>query len=205
MYRLKTSIQPNPTGIAPCPMPYDPGKHHRRSIRLPTWDYRWPGAYFVTACTHQRVPLFGRVVDGRMRLSAFGRVVAEEWHRTPTIRPELAMDAFIVMPDHIHGIVAITESSVGAQGAAPLRHRKTADGRPKRQPRSLGAFISGFKSAVTKRINRTRGTPGSPVWQRNYWERIIRDMDEMNAIRQYITDNPTRWHHNRSHPAGPRM
>ena len=186
-------------------MSYDPNRHHRRSIRLPAWDYRWPGAYFITVCTYRRVPLFGDVVDGRMQVSAFGRVVMEEWDRTPTIRPELTMDAFVVMPDHIHGIVIITDVSVGAQGPAPLRGRKTRGGRPKRQPRSLGAFISGFKSAVTKRINRMRGTPRSPVWQRNYWERIIRDMDEMNAVRRYIANNPARWGHDRSHPAGHRM
>jgi len=78
------------------------------------------------------MPLFGDVVGGRMRVSAFGRVVAGEWDRTPTIRPELIMDAFVVMPDHIHGIVIITNASVGAQGPAPLRRRKTRDGRPKR-------------------------------------------------------------------------
>ena len=76
-------------------MSYDPNRHHRRSIRLPAWDYRWPGAYFITVCTYRRVPLFGDVVDGRMQVSAFGRVVMEEWDRTPTIRPELTMDAFV--------------------------------------------------------------------------------------------------------------
>lgn len=111
-------------------MAYDPGTHHRRSIRLPWWDYRWPGAYFVTACTHRRVPLFGRVVDDCMRLSAFGQIVSEEWHRTPTIRPELTMDALIVMPDHIHGIVVITESS-GNTSPTTL-HAGTTTGRIRR-------------------------------------------------------------------------
>jgi putative transposase len=183
-------------------MSYDPNKHHRRSIRLPSWDYRWPGTYFVTVCTHRRTPLFGDVVDGRMRVSAFGRVVVEEWYRTEQMRANVALDAFVVMPDHIHGIVIITEASTDARRVTARRDPTRSNrqfGHP--QPGSLPTIVGAFKSAATKRINRMRGTPGAPVWQRNYWERIVRDEDEMNAIRQYITDNPARWHHDRSHPA----
>ena len=192
-------------------MAYDPDKHHRRSIRLPSWDYRWPGAYFITVCTYRRVPLFGDVVDGQMALNPFGRIVADECRRTEQVRDNVALDAFVVMPDHMHGVIVITtdpdngDSNPGRGSSAMNPH-----GHPNRTfggaiAGSLSTIMRQFKSMVTKRINRMRGTPGAPVWQRNYWERIIRDEDEMNAIRQYIIENPARWHHDRSHPAGHRM
>jgi len=194
---------------------YDPQKHHRRSIRLKGYDYSQPGAYFVTICTHERARLFGRVVDEEMVLNAFGEIVWEEWFRSAEIRTEIELfaDEFVVMPNHIHGIVWIVETDVGthgvgahgvvgatdvgAHGRAPLR----------RPPRSLGAFIAGFKSAATKRINALRGTPGVPVWQRNYYEHIIRNpvrangRSPLHAIRRYIADNPLRWHLDRYNPA----
>ncbi len=185
----------------------------RKSIRLNRWDYRAPAAYFVTICTHDRVPLFGRVVDGEMVLNAFGEIVWEEWFRSAEIRAEIELfpDEFVVMPNHIHGIVWIVETddgtghrddavevhgrapNVGATGRSPLQPRGPA-------PRSLGSFIAGFKSAVTKRLNVLRNTPGAPVWQRNYYEHIIRTARALNAIRRYIADNPLRWHLDRYNP-----
>lgn len=96
-------------------MPYNPNQHHRRSIRLPGYDYAQAGAYFVTICTNQRECLFGEVVDGEMRLNEYGRVVEDEWFASACIRCEIELDAFIVMPNHIHGIVWIAEP-VGATG-----------------------------------------------------------------------------------------
>ncbi len=173
----------------------------RNLIRLRGWDYTQPGAYFVTICTHERVHLFGEIVDGDMRLNAFGEIVWEEWFRSAEIRAEIELfpDEFVVMPNHIHGIVWIVETddgngyrddTVGAHGRAPLH----------RPPRSLGSFIAGFKSAVTKRINALRGTPGARVWQRNYWEHIICNERALNAIRRYIAENPPRWHLDRHNP-----
>ena len=182
-------------------------KHRRTSIRLKGWDYTQPGAYFVTICTHERVPLFGRVVDGEMVLNPYGEIVRDEWFRSAEIRAEIELfpDEFVVMPNHIHGIVWIVATDdpagydenarppVGATGRSPLPpHGPT--------PRSLGSFIAGFKSAVTKRINQMRGTPGARVWQRNYYEHIIRDERALNAIRRYIIDNPWRWHLDRYNP-----
>ena len=169
--------------------------HRRRSIRLKGYDYTQPGAYFVTICTHGRAMLFGRVVDGEMALNAYGEIVREEWFRTAQVRPyvELFPDEFVVMPNHIHGIVWI----VGA-----TRRVAPTNGHPHGPvPGSLGAIIGQFKSIVTKRINALRGTPGAPVWQRNYYEYIIRTERALDAIRRYIAANPLRWDLDRYNPA----
>lgn len=167
-------------------MSYDSDKHQRHSIRLKDYDYSQAGAYFVTICTHKKEFLFGNVVNGEMRLNELGKVVQDEWHRSAKMRREIELDTFVVMPNHIHGIVTI----VGAQGLAPLQH-----GHPplQRRPRSLSTFVTGFKSAVTRRINDLRGTPYTPVWQRNYYEHVIRNEDDLDEIREYIVHNPLKW------------
>jgi len=144
---------------------------------LKGYDYRQAGTYFVTLCTYNRECLFGEVVDGEMHLNELGQIVHEEWLRSADIRPEMVLDAFVVMPNHLHGIIIITDAPnvgahdpaagggknapnvVGAHGCAPL-----PPGRAPlyRQPRSLESFIAGFKSAVTKRINQIRQTPACP-------------------------------------------
>lgn len=176
---------------------HDPDRHHRRSIRLKGYDYSSPGAYFVTICTHRQEPLFGEVGDGEMVLSKFGQIAHDEWLASPNIRREIELDAFVVMPNHIHGIVWIVVGATGRSplhGQSPLRPRGPA-------PKSLGAFVAGYKSAVTKRINQRRDTPGHPVWQRNYWEHIVRTERALDAIRRYIADNPVRWSLDRYNPA----
>ena len=184
------------------PVRYDPTKHHRRSIRLPGYDYTQPGAYFVTICTHNREPLFGHVVNGEMVLNAWGRIVWEEWFRTAQLRPyeELFEDEFVVMPNHVHGIIWIVgDNNVGAQRrCAPTKPGGVTPNNV--APGSLGAIVRAFKSAVTKRINALRGTPGARVWQRNYYEHIIRNERALNAIRRYIAENPQRWHLDRYNP-----
>jgi len=182
-----------------------PKRHRRRSIRLKGYDYTRPGAYFVTICTHNREPLFGRVVDGKMVLNEYGEIVREEWFRSARIRDEIELfpGEFVVMPNHVHGIVWIVEThdrtpTVGATGRSPLRIQSAHPRGP--VARSLGSFIAGFKSAVTRRINIMRGTPGARVWQRNYWEHIIRDDRALDAIRRYIAENPLRWHLDRYNP-----
>jgi putative transposase len=170
-------------------MRFNQDVHHRRSIRLPDHDYASSGAYFITMVTKDRDCLFGEVFDGEIRLSAFGEVVAREWSRSPEIREELSLDSFVVMPNHLHAIVHIR--TVGAHGRAPLR--TSGDGLPSRPERLLGSLVAGFKAAATKTINQIRETPGVPVWQRNYYERIIRSEAELARIRQYIRDNPANW------------
>ncbi len=183
---------------------------HRRSIRLRGYDYTQAGAYFVTICTYGREHLFGEVIDGVMHVNEFGQIVQEEWFRTAQVRPyvQLQPDEFVVMPNHIHGIIWIVDddaTDVGAQrrsivGAqrrpvvgAQRRCAPTTTGVPRVVPRSLGAIVRAIKSAITKRINILRDAPGSPVWQRNYWEHIIRTERALQTIRRYIIDNPRRW------------
>jgi putative transposase len=178
-------------------MTHNQPRYHRRSIRLPAYDYAQAGAYFVTMVTHQRQCLFGEIVGGQMRLAAHGQVVSEQWLRSELVRSEIELDAFIVMPNHIHGIVIIRAHpmDVGAHSRAPLPSSS-----PYRPPRSLGSLVAGFKSAATKRINEMRGTLGVPVWQRNYYERVIRSDEELKRVRQYIIDNPAHWEEDRENP-----
>jgi REP element-mobilizing transposase RayT len=146
----------------------------RRSIRLQGFDYTQPGAYFVTICTHRRQPIFGWVREGAVGLNAVGAIVAEEWLRSAEIRAEVDLDEYIVMPNHLHGIVVIEkpvgreQSYVGATGRSPLRR--------------CGLELK--------------------VWQRNYYERVIRNDRELNAVRRNIQDNPRRWGQDPHHIAG---
>jgi putative transposase len=180
-------------------MPYDPQKHHRRSIRLRGYDYTTPGAYFITLCTYQRQHLFGAVVDGTMQLNSYGKIVAEEWLCSATIRQEIALDGWIVMPNHFHGIVII--QSVTPSSESMLNLIQVVE--KQRKPKSLATLVAGFKMAVTTRINCERQSPGTPVWQRNYYECIIRDQSALERIRQYISSNPLHWKTDQLHPNNP--
>lgn len=214
-------------------MPYDPSKHHRRSIRLRGYDYTQPGAYFVTICTQGRAKLFD---DPALR-----QIAEEQWRALNHAglrgahAGRVSVDTWIVMPDHVHAIVVIADAAgdggddargdvdargvdVGAQqpggdsfgdgivAAAPLRDHVGDDPRDhvgdhagnhdrmdiNVEPGSLGAIVRSYKSAVARRINRRRRTPGALVWQRGYYERIIRDAPALAAIRRYIRENPAR-------------
>ncbi len=199
-------------------------KHNRKSIRWKGYDYTQAGAYFVTVCSWQRVPLFGVIVDGEMVLNAVGEIVQDEWSRTEAIRPNVKLGEFVVMPNHFHAIVVIRETQnknttvVGAHRRAPTADLSSstsgadtgadiganigADSSPplRRKPGSLGSIMAGFKSAATKRINQMRGTPGNPVWQRNYYDRVIRDEREWADIRDYILTNPSTWAEDKENP-----
>ena len=127
-------------------MKYNPDVHHRRSIRLHGYDYAQPGAYFVTVCTQNRRCLFGGVMGGAMRLNAAGRVVEKCWHNIPSHFPHVALDAFVVMPNHVHGILRIVDASVGAKNFSPLQTGQ----RPHGTTKTIGSVIRGFKIGVTK-------------------------------------------------------
>ena len=178
-------------------MTYDLSKHHRRSIRLKKYDYGQPGAYFVTICTHRHLCLFGDVIDGTMCLNGYGYLVEEEWVQTEAIRPNVIMDVFQVMPNHVHGIIGIVDPE---RGRGMARHAPTARQFGKPIQNSLPTMVGSFKSAVTKRINRRRGTPGALLWQRGYYEHIIRNERALDYIRQYIVENPLRWHFDKNFP-----
>ena len=180
-------------------MKYDPNKHHRRSIRLPGYDYSQSGAYFVTICVDRRRCLFGDVIDGQMRLNQYGAIVAEEWQRSSVIRQEIELDGWVVMPNHFHAIVIIN-NPVGANGRSPLPNASPI---PRMKPKSLSSLMAGFKSITTKKINILRDAPGAKLWQRNYYEHIIRNSNAMNEIRQYIINNPLSWSIDQLHPNNP--
>jgi len=163
-----------------------PKIHHRRSIRLKGYDYTLAGAYFVTIVAWQREMLFGEIVDGKMILSEFGEIVREEWERTAIVRPNVELGEYVVMPNHFHGILIFIDDIVGAT-------RRVAPTKTTLQSGSLGAVMAQFKSIVTKRINGLRNVTGFPIWQRNYYERIIRDEREMDGIHRYIESNPSMW------------
>lgn len=173
-------------------MIYDPTKHHRRSICLKGYDYSQPGAYFITLVTQDRACLFGEIVDGEMRLNDLGAIVAWTWQDLPNHVRNVVLDAFIVMPNHVHGIIVLTDDPgvVGA-GSEPAPTRCYA----------LPEIIRQFKTFSARRINALRGTPGVPVWQRNYYEHIIRNEQSLHRIRLYIDRNPARWSLDREKPA----
>jgi REP element-mobilizing transposase RayT len=181
-------------------MRYDPKIHHRRSIRLEGYDYTQRGAYFVTLNVAQRDPIFGEVIDDEVRLSPIGEIVRDYWLRLPQIFP-IDLDAWVIMPDHLHGVIVMGEAFGGqnlgmavgshAPNASPLHaHRRRPHGT---HPDSLGAVVQNFKSVTTRKVNQQRGTPGGPVWQRNYYEHVVRDEGDLERIRRYITANPFRW------------
>jgi REP element-mobilizing transposase RayT len=171
-------------------MAFDPDIHHRHSIRLREYDYSSSGAYFITICAFQRECLFGEVVDGEMRLNEVGKIVREEWLNTAVMRPDVYLDVYVIMPNHFHTVIFVHDD-IGAHSSAPLR----------RQSGSIGSIVAGFKSAATKRINALRDNPGCPVWQRNYYEHVIRNENDLATIRQYIADNPLKWDLDENNPA----
>ena len=160
-----------------------PPARGRHSIRLDGYDYTQPGAYFVTIVTADRVNRFGVIAGGEMRLNAMGQMVEREWMRLPARFAGLAVDAFVVMPNHVHGVLIIGGSG-GGDGDAE---------RPHVDPGSLGAIVRAFKSATTLRYHHARGTDPGPLWQRNYFEHIARGPGDLERIRAYILANPTNW------------
>lgn len=180
-------------------MTYDPKRHHRRSIRLPGYDYAQPGAYFVTICAHGGEPLFGEVIDGVMRPNRCGRIAQMCWLDLPRHYPHVVLDESIIMPTHVHMIIVLVDDSIQRE---PVNEGAQVGARPAASARhGLPEVVRAFKTFSAKRINALRRTPGIPVWQRNYYEHIIRDDYALQAIRKYIRDNPLRWHLDRYNPA----
>ena len=166
---------------------------HRRSIRLKNYNYSQAGAYFVTIVARDRRCAFGEIVDGAMRLNHHGSVVTQCWECLPEHFQNVQTDAFVGMPNHVHGIVA-----VGARHAVPLHSECERFAKP--VSASLPTIIRSFKSACSKQINELGSEHPGPVWQRNYFEHVIRNEDSLSRIRQYILDNPMRWEFDRENP-----
>jgi len=186
-------------------------KQHRRSIRLHGYDYAQAGAYFVTIVVRDRACLFGAVDNGEMRPNQFGRIVQATWNELPHHYPGVGYDAFVVMPNHIHGVIGLVDddgvgaNNVGA-GLKPARgvvagpNSVRAGLKPAPTRPGLPEIIRAFKTFSARRVNELRETRGVPIWQRNYYEHIIRDEESLNRIRQYIADNPARWEFDPDNP-----
>ena len=161
----------------------------RRILRLATYDYAKAGAYFVTICTHGKECLLGDVVNDEMVLHDAGRIVAAAWHNLPQHYGNTVLDTFVVMPNHVHGVLFIgpTVTDADAPGAAS-RH-------------GLPEILRAFKTFSSRRINEARGTPGATVWQRSYYDHIIRNETSLTRIREYIIRNPLQWSLDRENPA----
>ncbi len=181
-------------------MKYDPDKYHRRSIRLKGYDYSEAGAYFVTICTQGRECLFGDIVDGEMRLNDHGEIIEKYWEDLSTHYSCIESDEFVIMPNHFHGIIVI----VGAQFIAPFDcdtiNQNKKQGAINRAP-TVGEIVRAFKARCTHAINHIRTTPGTSLWQCNYYEHIIRNEEEINRIRKYISENPAKWTEDENNPA----
>ncbi len=166
---------------------------HRRLIRLPDFDYSAGGAYFITIVTHQRRCILGRIVDGVPNLSPIGCIVAEELEITPLMRPEFVFDDFVIMPNHVHIIVVIDHDAQARKLAALPTSRSETHARPHLRSGTIGAMIAGMKATVTKGANFIGVHPAHPIWQRNYYEHVIRDERDHANIRAYIENNPANW------------
>lgn len=183
-------------------MTYKPDAYHRRSIRLQGYDYLHDGFYFITICCQDKNCLFGEIVDGEMVLNDAGRIAEREWLNTMNVRAgDVMLHDFVIMPNHMHAIIEIIHAtprrgvshtpSISPHPIETTRAGVSNKGvcdTPLRSPsKTLGAIIRGYKSAVSKQL-------GFPVWQRNYYEHIIRNPDAFENIARYIANNPANWH-----------
>ena len=230
-------VKPAPTHHQTLFMKYNPNIHHRRSIRLKGYDYSQPGAYFITICTHQRECLFGEIIDGQMHLKNFGRIIQIHWGNLQKHHLHIKLDEFVIMPNHLHGIIILFNDSVGAGLNDTFRsqteqmtikpapatidelinyQQKVGAGlndtfrsqteqmtiKPapativqstNYQQKGIPEIIRGFKTFSARQINNIRSQKGVPLWQRNYYEHIIRNESDLNRIREYIVKNPQKW------------
>jgi len=173
-------------------MNYDPKKHNRKTMRLKEFDYSNPGAYFVTIVTHDRACLFGAIQNNEMCLNQFGQVVYHTWSDLPKHYKQVDLGAFCIMPNHVHGIIILNDNIVQA-GRCGWQKNLAYSSRPTPSTVPLFEVLRAFKSFSAKHINTKRKMVGTPVWQRNYYEHIIRDEDDFQRIQFYIENNPANW------------
>jgi len=176
--------------------PYDPEKHHRRSIRLPDYDYSDAGAYFITLCARNHGCLFGTVENGAVRLTALGEIVRDEWLKTPAIRPRVFPDLFVVMPNHFHAIFFLAPGLKDhARKCRPhpilVKYGHLRPKGPKRG--SVGAIVGQLKGAISRAARKAGVAPVGSLWQRDLYEHVIRNDRDLDARRHYVQNNPTRW------------
>jgi putative transposase len=197
-------------------MKYDNDQYRHKSIRLKGYDYTQSGAYFVTICSQDKKNLFSQIVDGNVILNEFGKIIENEWVKTGQIRKNVIIDEYVIMPNHLHGIIIIKNDHDDRRGT--LRHAddRNADdynGTLQRASTSniesfgkpvfgsLPTIVRSFKSTTTKQINELRNMPEIPLWQRNYYEHVVRNDDDLNEIREYIINNPLKWDLDKENPS----
>ena len=191
-------------------------RYQIKLIRLKNWDYSRQGYYYVTICAHGRKSLFGEIVNGEIILNNFGKIAWDEWRRTKKIRHNIDIDNFVIMPNHIHGIIIINNGDNDCHNIDDGNNYNANKGRDTLQcvsttqndnlikntqteqfgrstKNSIPTIVKLFKATTTKQINILRKTPSAPVWQRNYYEHIIRDEKELNRIREYVETNVKQW------------
>lgn len=162
----------------------------RRSLRLPGYDYRKGGVYFVTVCAHQKRCIFGEILNETMIPNECGFIVEEEWLNSESVRPNVELDWYVLMPNHLHGVIVLRDEDDKQKMSSDLAASPTSS---TLKAGSLGAIVGQFKSVASKRILRLQNPPDRPIWQRNYYESIIRTPDIWNRSRDYIATNVMRW------------
>ncbi len=169
----------------------------RRSTRLKGYDYSTPGAYYITACTRNRRLLFGRVENEEMVANRIGAIVEGCWKKLPDHFGNVVLDAFVLMPNHIHGVIIIEggPTDVGVDFKSALAPGVTA------KRRALPEIVRALKVFSTRRINEIRASPGTKVWQRGFYDHVIRNETELGRVRTYIMDNPRKWAEDADNPA----
>ncbi len=175
-------------------MTNDPHRLNRHSIRLRGYDYTQAGLYFLTICAYRRQCLFGKIRNGKMLLNEAGRIVRGVWQALPARFPSVSLDTWVVMPNHLHAIIVL-------QGAGFTPMKGAASSAPTPGRVALGSIARAFKSLSAIQVNRKLGRTGSPLWQRNYYEHVIRRGADLDDIRRYIAENPSRWAEDPENPA----
>ena len=174
-----------------------PSQPRRRATRLRDYDYGQAGGYFVTICVQNQECLFGEIIGGQLKLNEIGKIVVECWNRISQHFFSVELDVCVVMPNHVHGIIVL-----GTRGASFPRPSRSSQPNRRGEVSSptLGQVVAYFKYQSTKSINQHRDMPGTRIWQRNYYDHVIRDNIDLQRIRQYITDNPMQWELDQLHP-----
>jgi putative transposase len=171
-------------------MPFNPDAHHRRTVRLPDAHYR-DGCYFITICAAQKLPLFGEIRSNACVLNPIGQIIEDCWLQVPDHQPFVQLDAFIVMPNHLHAVLFIDQHTAPQHNPRQFGASQTGQ---------LSSVIAAFKAAVTRTVNREIGEPGGKLWQRSYFERIVRNSEAYHRIRAYIHQNPENWETDEENP-----
>ena len=182
-------------------MKYNNDQYRHKSIRLKGYDYTQSGAYFVTICAQDKKNLFSQIVDGNVILNEFGKIIENEWVKTGQIRKNVIIDEYVIMPNHLHGIIIIKNDHDDRNGTQRRVATANIESFGKPVSGSLPTIVRGFKSTTTRQINELRNMPEMPLWQRNYYEHVVRNDDDLNEIREYIINNPLKWDLDKENPS----